>query len=685
MLLSDMAILKPLIERGIGRSLDVFDPDDSGLLSFWADEVQRIMQDEGLSHDDALAKIVQKIKDTYNFQGNITFYMNDDEVVFFDKDGNIIYTYKLPDDLEHTEYKPLYVLISSDDKIAGIIWERIEHSSDINPHHPDRHYFYVTKLDFSNLQVTNIIEGEYGNVRRALMTTDGNYLMLGYGTDSLPDKVMFINLANNSQITTENILGGPGIVVDMILQPDDTRLYVISDEGYVTIFSPQTGDVLAEIATPWYENNVLNWKGKLYISDDGKILTIVDKDGNEVKYDVSDLNNIHQIEEIPEEIKQALIPYIEQLLGSYDENNPQHQGFLNYWGQQVLDLINQGLPQDEAVAKITQLLDNMYQIKPEIEALVGKIDFLDDDYSDNGFISFWAKKIGTTDEYGITWSLEYTKQVLGNMKELLPVVEALIGDVNFFDDNHQDDGFLTTWAQKVGTTDEYGVTWSLEYTKQVLSNMKELLPEVEALIGDVNFFDDNHQDDGFLTTWAQKVGTEDTFNDEAITWTLDYTKQVLNYMKQIWDSDFDNNGQKEIEELIGAINLLDGDHRDNGFLTYWAQTAVALNDINKVKQRLYIWKRLLPPIEQKEARKLDLFNPDDSGIVSYWSSEVEKRIDQGMSLEDAIQEVINLILQDEPTVYEELIPYIEQLLGVTFDKDNPQHMGFLTYWSQLVD
>jgi hypothetical protein len=156
-------------------------------------------------------------------------------------------------------------------------------------------------------------------------------------------------------------------------------------------------------------------------------------------------------------------------------------------------------------------------------------------------------------------------------------------------------------------------------------------------------------------------------------------------MKQIWDSDFDNNGQKEIEELIGAINLLDGDHRDNGFLTYWAQTAVALNDINKVKQRLYIWKRLLPPIEQKEGRKLDLFNPDDSGIVSYWSSEVEKRVDEGMSLEDAIQEVINLILQDEPTVYEELIPYIEQLLGGTFDKDNPQHMGFLTYWSQLVD
>ncbi|RKY37825.1 MAG: hypothetical protein DRP73_01085, partial [Candidatus Omnitrophota bacterium] len=66
MLLSDMGYLKPLVERGIGRVLNLFDSDDSGLLSYWANEVQRLMQEEGLSHEEALARVEQRIRETYN-------------------------------------------------------------------------------------------------------------------------------------------------------------------------------------------------------------------------------------------------------------------------------------------------------------------------------------------------------------------------------------------------------------------------------------------------------------------------------------------------------------------------------------------------------------------------------------------------------------------------------------------
>jgi acyl carrier protein phosphodiesterase len=130
------------------------------------------------------------------------------------------------------------------------------------------------------------------------------------------------------------------------------------------------------------------------------------------------------------------------------------------------------------------------------------------------------------------------------------------------------------------------------------------------------------------------------------------------------------------------VNLLDDDHQDNGFLSYWAEQAIE-KGVDYIKQHLYIWSRLIPAIEQKLERELDLFNPDDTGIVDFWANRVEELMEQeGLDLETAIQRVIEMILQPEPTVYEELIPYIEQLLGVPFDENNPQHMGFLTYWSQ---
>ncbi len=742
MLLSDMGYLKPLVERGIGRVLNLFDSDDSGLLSYWANEVQRIMQDENLSHDDALAKIEQTIKDTYNIQGNVTFYMNDDEVVFFDKDGNILFRYQLPEDLDHTEYRPLYVLISPDDRHAVIIWERIEHTSQMDPNHPDRHYFYYTKIVFGNNPRIDVIMGNfYGEVNHALMTPDGNYLMIGFSDDSLPDKVMFINLTNNSQIATTPLRGGPGRIVDMISAPDSKRMYLISDNACVTIFDPQTGNVLATIETPWYYTS--NWEGKLYISDDGNILTIVDKDGNEVKYDVSDLNNIHQIEEIPPEILQALIPYVEQLLGvPFDEDNPQHQGFLTYWGQRAVK---------EGLENIENLLQAMITIKDEVEALIGEIDFLDNDYNDDGFITYWAER-------ALRDGLETTEMLLSDMGYLKPLVERGIGRVlNLFDSD--DSGLLSYWAnevQRIMQDENLSHDDALAKIEQTIKDTYNIQGNVTFYMNDdeVVFFD---KDGNILYTYTlpeDQIYTNGHlpntyYTPEKVLISQDDTKAIIFYSttvtspgvvnfsvveidlvnKQeqcILDGSDTNKGRPEFKNaffaqndkyiiigyegseiingtLIGKSSYILFYDYENGKLianipnTNLANDGSAIKDmlLSPQEDRLYVLTgfygkatdavniydvktgELLARITDNDiAEAKTILISDDGNILTVITN-------NGKEIKYDVSDLTNIHqIQEIPDeIIDALKPYIQQLLG-SYDENNPQHQGLMTYWGQ---
>ncbi|MDP8216131.1 MAG: glucoamylase family protein, partial [Candidatus Kaelpia imicola] len=165
----------------------------------------------------------------------------------------------------------------------------------------------------------------------------------------------------------------------------------------------------------------------------------------------------------------------------------------------------------------------------------------------------------------------------------------------------------------------------------LLDAMAAILPEIEVLIGVVDFFDNDYEDNGFLSYWAEY----------GVANGIQYTKDVLSNMNAVLSNDFDNNGTSEVEELIGTVDFFDNDYEDNGFITYWAQEAVS-NGAGVINQGLYIWKRLLPHVEAREGRNLNLFIGDDAGILSFWMNEVLKLInEEGLELEEAIQKIID--------------------------------------------
>ena len=261
----------------------------------------------------------------------------------------------------------------------------------------------------------------------------------------------------------------------------------------------------------------------------------------------------------------------------------------------------------------------MAQIRPHLENLVGEIDLLDNSYEDNGLLTFWA-------EYAQQNGLQTAINIVDNMVQLKDEVEALIGPVDLYDHQYGDNGFLTYWA-------EYALDVGIDTAEELLNCMAEIRSEIEAVIGEIDFLDNNYNDNGFITYWAEYARENG----------LQKTKDILSNMAAILNNDWDENGISEIEELIGEINFFDNNYEDNGFLTYWAEQALT-RGVGEINMTLYIWKRLLPYIEEYEGRELDLFNPDDSGIVSYWEGEVRRLMqEEGLELEEAIQRVIDTL------------------------------------------
>ncbi|MDD5614312.1 MAG: glucoamylase family protein, partial [Candidatus Omnitrophica bacterium] len=266
---------------------------------------------------------------------------------------------------------------------------------------------------------------------------------------------------------------------------------------------------------------------------------------------------------------------------------------------------------------INALLNAMAAILPYVEALIGGMNFFDTNYEDNGYLSYWGERAVTEGSASII-------ALLQAIAAILPSVETLIGrPVDLFDGSDPANGFLGYWAERVVAEGSAKII-------ALLNAMAGIINEVEDLIGEVDFFDTNYEDNGFLTFWAEY----------ALTNGVQHTKNVLSNMKNILDNDFDNNGTPEVEELIGPVDLFDNNYDDNGFITYWAEHALT-QGVNNVNRGLYIWKRLLPHVEAYEGRNLNLFIGNDAGILSFWMDEVLKLINQnGLGLEEAIQEII---------------------------------------------
>jgi len=346
---------------------------------------------------------------------------------------------------------------------------------------------------------------------------------------------------------------------------------------------------------------------------------------------------------------------IAALLGSFDI------GFFTYMAEDALSKVDGGLDYT------CNLLDAMVGVKNGVEALIGPVDILNAPYEDNGFLTYWA-------EQALNLGVDEVNQILYIWNQILPTVEEFEGkNLNLF--NPEESGIVSFWAGKVQELMEGGlgledaiaevIELILHQGEVILTPTQEaLIPYVEDLIGET-FDVDNPNHMGFLSYWAERADIEG----------LQGIKDLLDAMANILPS---------VENLIGPIDLFDENDPGNGFFTYWAERAIN-EGVAQINQTLYIWSQLIPSIEQKLGRALNLFNGDDSGVVGYWTGEVQTRVDAGMALGNAITEVIVLILQVAPVTYDELIPYIEDLLGIVFNEDTPEHMGFLTYWSQQAD
>jgi len=300
------------------------------------------------------------------------------------------------------------------------------------------------------------------------------------------------------------------------------------------------------------------------------------------------------------------------------------------WLEDLLDrTLNLNNPSDEAILDFwTNLIDQGYslnQVQSFIDT-VGVLKVVDlENISDLQALLNWAK----LSEFGFT-QLNIKMMVILADVFMRKVKDNLIHrdlDVTVA----RDVKIIAGWAQYI----RQGYS-----AKQVYNLFKnQMTPSIKSLLlGSFNI--------GFFTYMAEEALSK-------INGGLDYICNLIDAMVGVRDA---------VENLVGPVDILNAPYEDNGFLTYWAEQAMdsSIAEVNKI---LYIWSELL----------------------DYWTGEVETLVDGGMSLEDAIAAVIDLILQPEPVVYDELIPYIEDLLGIVFDEDDPQHMGFLTYWSQQAD
>jgi len=267
-----------------------------------------------------------------------------------------------------------------------------------------------------------------------------------------------------------------------------------------------------------------------------------------------------------------------------------------------------------------------------------EVDFLDldDNPEHQGFYNYWKRR---ADSEGLEVVVRLLQTMVNIKPEVEGVIEAVHGrEINFLDDDYGDDGFITFWAENIGTVDEYGIEWTMGYTKNVLTNMAEIAEEASSVI-EIDLFDDDYGDSGFLTFWAQQIVSGEREVGEV--------EQILVNMGQILDNDYDGNTTPEIVELIGEIDLFDDNYDDNGFLTYWAERAID-DGIDYVNRHLYIWKRISPTIDYYVIEgPIDFYNPQHTGVVSYWAGQVEKKVDEeGMYLEAAIYEILAQIISE---------------------------------------
>ena len=133
--------------------------------------------------------------------------------------------------------------------------------------------------------------------------------------------------------------------------------------------------------------------------------------------------------------KNRLLPEIEKLIPNFNLSNPAHAGFFTYWCEKALVRLSGGLDY------VSNFLNAMAQIKGEVEALIGEVDFLDNNYQDNGFITYWA-------EQALKKGVNYIKRHLYIWKRLFPAIEQkLERELDLF--NPEDTGTIDFWANKV--------------------------------------------------------------------------------------------------------------------------------------------------------------------------------------------------------------------------------------------
>ncbi|MDP8234740.1 MAG: hypothetical protein P9M06_08120, partial [Candidatus Saelkia tenebricola] len=324
--------------------------------------------------------------------------------------------------------------------------------------------------------------------------------------------------------------------------------------------------------------------------------------------------------------------WIEDLLGrNLDLSNPDDEAVYNFW----CSLSDQGY----SLNQIQSLIDTVGVLKKAINDWyggsffqMGKVNL--DDIQDVISLFHWANLINK----GFTQT---------NVKMLVILVDVFMQELNS-DMIHR--GVDVTNERDIKIIAGWASYRRQGYSGKQIYNMfkSRLSPKVNQLLGKF--------DAGFFTYFAEHALAE-------LNGGLDYTCDLLQAMADV---------RASVEALIGNVNFMDQQYNDNGFITYWAEQAVE-KGAGYINQHLSIWKRLLSYIEDQEGRALNLYDSEDGGILSHWAVEVETRVDGGMSLENAINEVIQLIQgggSGLTPIQEALVPYVEPLIGAIFDQND---------------
>jgi len=666
--------LLPYIEEAEGRKLDLFNPDDGGILDYWAQEVEKKI-DEGMNLENALQNIVQLIQ---NGGGEGLTSTQEALIPYVE---TLIGTSFNQDDSQQMGFLS-YWAERADKEGLGNIQNLLSAMADIKPN----------------------VEALIGNIDLFDKNDPGNGFLTYWAEKALSDGVAntkaLLSAMADIKPNVETLIGN----IDLFDKNDPGN-------GFLTYWAEQAlakgADNINQTLYIWKQliPTIEQFEGKtldLFNPDDsgmvsywaGEVKTRVDGDMSLENAIAEVIQLILNPGGVLTSTQEALIPYIEALIGtSFNQDDSQQMGFLSYWAeradkeglQDIKDLLDAMANIKSSVealigninlfdendagngfltywaeqalangtADIQILLSNMAAIKPSLETLVGSIDLLDNSYDDNGLLTFWA-------QYAQDFGLQYTINIINNMAQIKDEVEALIGPVDLYDSQYGDNGFLTYWA-------EYAIDVGVNTVETLLSNMAAILPEVEAVIGTVDLFDGNYNDNGFLSYWAEYSVANGVQN----------TKNILSNMHAILNSDWDNNGTSEIEELIGAVDLFDNNYDDNGFLTYWAQQAVS-GGVEEVEKGLYIWKRLLPYVETYEGKTLNLFDPNDSGILSFWTNEILKLMSgNNLGLEEAIQEIIAKLNESKAlasflyTAADKISSFFQEGIGINVETGLP--------------